>query len=48
MRYLKNYESALKGRKCNHNYFMLDEYNGVTLVKCSKCYRIIEDRDNRY
>ena len=44
MRYLKNYEYALKRRPCNHNYFLLDENNGVALWKCSKCY-IISERE---
>ena len=48
MKFRKNYENTLKGRRCEHNYFMLDENNGITLVKCSKCYRIIEDREHRY
>lgn len=40
MRYLKNYQNTLKGRRCIHNYFALDD----DLMKCSKCYRIIEAR----
>jgi len=40
MKFLKNYQNALKGRRCDHNYFSLDN----DLMKCSKCYRIIEMR----
>jgi len=42
MKYLKNYEYALKGKRCNHNYFILDDENGANLWKCSKCYKITE------
>jgi len=42
MRFLKNYEYATRGRSCNHNFFILDENNGMTLWKCSKCYKISE------
>jgi len=44
MKFLKNYQNALKGKHCNHNYFMLDENYGTALMKCSKCYRISEMR----
>jgi len=44
MRFLKNYEYALKRRQCNHNWFLFDENNNPSLWKCSKCY-IISERE---
>jgi len=48
MKYLKNYQSAWKGKPCEHVYAVLEERYDSVLRKCIRCFRIFEDRVNEY
>jgi len=48
MKFLKDYQNALKGKPCDHVFSVLDEKKDCVIQKCIKCFRIFEDRVNEY
>ena len=42
MKFLKNYQNALKGKHCDHVFSILDEKQGFVIRKCIRCFRIFE------
>ena len=43
MRFYKNYQDNIQRKDCVHVFTRLEKTYAATLLKCIKCYRIIEE-----
>lgn len=43
MRFYKNYQDNIQRKHCEHVFTLLERNYGATLMKCIRCYRIIEE-----